>query len=509
MNQILRNYFKNNKVTNSVLDFFKVTVENEGEGEYFIKYPYPDGTLKSYNNLYPNKNQRDFTGDVDIRFEVFGFCQLPKSGKKIFITSRERDVLTLHAEGYHAVCLSLNLKNAERIIEILKNKFEEVISVLLNDVHQKYNHKNNKILKIPFISIPISSKAEDVTEYFALGNSKEDFEELIKKGISKFYKQKSYYPASDLRKIISEKDDFIIPGILPKGVMAGLVGGSDSGKSLLALQFAICYVLGKNFLGFEINGKKKVFYCSFEDDHRTLQRRFDKLTSKLSKEERSLVLTNIYITHDNAGIEGITDNHINTHPDTGLIILDTFSELMADMDINSTSNVRGVLRPFHNLLIKQDVTVLFIHHITKSSDRESRISKNSVLGSQGIEAKARVIFGMKKGNQEIRTLSIIKGNEIDDDFKTGNSHQYLKLNIENLWFEKTEYVENSSIKKESREYDWSAIFGDSLLLKSGIINELLQKKYDLNQKAAEKVIHKELANFRHPKLGWYKNPAVL
>lgn len=508
MNDALKKYFKNEKITKAVLETFQVPIHEESEGSHIITYTYQDGTIKKYNTSDPSKSTTDFIGDVDNRFEVFGIKQLPKSGEKVFITSREQDVLTLYAEGYSAICFSLNNPQAERSLRILKNRFNEVIAVFTYNPSYKHLLPNCSKHDIPHVYLPSSRNEEGFTEYLENCKSTLAFEALVSKAISKFYGQKSYYPASDLGKIISEKEDFIIPEILPKGILAGLVGGSDSGKSLLALQFAISYSLGKKFLGHQIIGNKKVLYCAFEDDHNSIKRRLDKLTSKLTSQERSHALKNIFITHDNSSYENIIEKHMEIHPDTGILILDTLSELMTDKDMNSTSGVRSAMRPIHNSLKKHELTAIFLHHLTKSSEMAGSLNKNGVLGSQGIEAKARVIFGLKKGNQAIRTLSIIKGNEIPEEFKAKSYQQYLKLNNENLWFEKSEYLKNSSIKKETQEYDWAELFGNNRLFRSGVINNLLQKKYGISQKLAEKVIHKELFNFRDSKVGWYKNPAL-
>lgn len=509
MNDALTKFFKNEKITKAILEDFKVTSHEESDGSNIISFRYVDGTIKKYNTSDPSKSTTDYNGDVDNRFEVFGYKQLSKSRKKVFITSREQDVLRLHVEGYSAVCFSLNNPHAIRALGILKRDYNEVIAVFPHNPYYKYSLTDYSKHDIPIVSLPPSSIVESITGYLECFKSTLEFDALVSKAISKFYKKKSYYPASDLGKIVSEKDDFIIPQILPKGIMAGLVGGSDSGKSLLALQFAISYVLEMKFLGHQITGNKKVLYCSFEDDHSSLKRRLVKLSSKLTKQERSHALKNIFINHDNSSFENLIEEHMQIHPNTGLVIVDTLSELIGDKDMNSNSDVRSVMRPIHNSILKHDLTVLFIHHFTKSSERVGKINKNGLLGSQGIEAKARVIFGLKKGTNSLRTLSIIKGNDITEDCKSTSSQQHLELNTENLWFKKSEYVLNTSIKKEMQKYDWPEIFGDNILLRSGIINSRLQKKYNITQKAAEKIIHTELFMFRASKVGWYKNPALL
>ena len=65
---------------------------------------------------------------------VFGFQQLPSKGDVVFITGGEKDVLSLSAHGFNAICFnSETAQIPENIIEGLQLRFRHIIILYDSD----------------------------------------------------------------------------------------------------------------------------------------------------------------------------------------------------------------------------------------------------------------------------------------------------------------------------------------------------------------------------------------
>ena len=126
----------------------------------------------------------------------FGMEQIPAKGDMLFITGGEKDVLSLYAHGFNAICF--NSETAQiptSIIESLQLRFRHII--LLYDADEtgvREAHKQSEHLveyKVLNLSLPLSgTKSEkDISDFFALGNGAKELKELLAKMFSDLYSQ--------------------------------------------------------------------------------------------------------------------------------------------------------------------------------------------------------------------------------------------------------------------------------------------------------------------------------
>ena len=126
----------------------------------------------------------------------FGMEQIPAKGDMLFITGGEKDVLSLYAHGFNAICF--NSETAQiptSIIESLQLRFRHII--LLYDADEtgvREAHKQSEHLaeyKVLSLSLPlIGTKSEkDISDFFALGNGAKELKELLAKMFSDLYSQ--------------------------------------------------------------------------------------------------------------------------------------------------------------------------------------------------------------------------------------------------------------------------------------------------------------------------------
>jgi archaellum biogenesis ATPase FlaH len=223
------------------------------------------------------------------------------------------------------------------------------------------------------------------------------------------------------RKIIESEESDKMPLIEPifpcVGVMA-VVGTSDTGKSSFLRQLAFAIAYGEsNFLGYKINAvHNRALYVTTEDDlgsiKRLLKIQFG-IPEEIEKTER------LKFIFDSDDILNRIGNEIAKVP-VDLIIIDAFADIFTGQ-LNANNEVRVFLNAYRELAIKHNCLIIFLHHTGKWTENKEP-NKNNSIGSQGFEAKLRLLVEIRKDPRDrgIRHLCIVKGNYLPDEFKRGS-----------------------------------------------------------------------------------------
>ena len=126
----------------------------------------------------------------------FGMEQLPSKGDMLFITGGEKDVLSLSARHFHAICFnSETAQIPERIIESLQLRFRHIILLYDSDATGLREAQRQvgrlSAYHVKQLQLPLKgTKAEkDISDYFALGNEEADFRGLLNTLLSQMYTQ--------------------------------------------------------------------------------------------------------------------------------------------------------------------------------------------------------------------------------------------------------------------------------------------------------------------------------
>ncbi|MBQ7984226.1 MAG: AAA family ATPase, partial [Bacteroidales bacterium] len=234
----------------------------------------------------------------------------------------------------------------------------------------------------------------------------------------------------------NEKIPFLVENLLPKIGLAALIGGSDGGKSSMLRQLGLAIVTGTDFLGWKTEGERKsVVYLSTEDDATAISsllkmqiqelyslQNYDFQNFELQKESdgtihgilESISRLHFYFNVDYFmhNIQEVIDLH---RPD--LIIIDAFGDIYQS-ELYETNKVRNFLNVFQQLAIENELCVMFLHHVGKRTE-DLAPSKNNALGSQGFEAKMRLVVELKtdKAQPQKKYFCIVKGNYLPPDKK--------------------------------------------------------------------------------------------
>ncbi len=249
-----------------------------------------------------------------------------------------------------------------------------------------------------------------------------------------------------------EVNPTLIDPIFPRTGLTVLAGSSDTGKSTFLRQLAISVVRGdETFLGWPINAvHNRVIYVSTEDDKYAISYLLNKTIEEdddIDKYENLRYVFNLDDPFEDLDI-------ILTESPADCIIIDAFSDLFPG-DMNQANKVRNFMNQFSVLAEKYGCLVIFLHHTGKRTE-DFPPSKNNLLGSQGIEGKARQVIELRRDpkDAQYRHVCIVKGNYLIDDLKT---HSY-KLLFENQYFTMTDdrvdfdnLVVNFDEKKQMKE----------------------------------------------------------
>jgi archaellum biogenesis ATPase FlaH len=174
----------------------------------------------------------------------FGLELLPVKGDSLFITGGEKDVLSLAAHGFYAICFNSETSNIPvTIIRKLKHRFKHI--VLLYDVDktglaasQKHQQQLAEF-SVKRLILPLSGDKtdKDISDYFKAGNTRKDFLQLFLEFLDTLYTETMSIlkpceidfnnPPAKAEMIISIND---VP-LGTQGNLLGITGGEGTGKS--------------------------------------------------------------------------------------------------------------------------------------------------------------------------------------------------------------------------------------------------------------------------------------
>ncbi len=198
-----------------------------------------------YIKIYRPRSEMRFlyAGDLGDNY-CFGLDQLPSKGDLLFITGGEKDVMSLAANGFHAICFnSETTLIPTSVLMLLSYRFKHII--LLYDMDKtglEVSAKRVEELKafsLKRLLLPLAGTKEekDVTDYFALGHTHDDLLKLFLNHLDSLYKE-------DMSALKSCELDFNNPppvaqmivsvNDVPLGTQGNLLcitGGEGTGKS--------------------------------------------------------------------------------------------------------------------------------------------------------------------------------------------------------------------------------------------------------------------------------------
>lgn len=198
--------------------------------------------------------------------------------------------------------------------------------------------------------------------------------------------------------------EFVIEGLVPVGLVL-LASPPKYGKSWLCLDMALSVAMGRDFLGFKTN-KSKVLYLALEDRNDRLKQRI----SQILGGEIFPAWLNLGIdsaTLDNGFIESL-DGFLHEHPETKLIIIDTFVKIRGEAKRNESaygvdSREAGVIKKFADT---HGIAVVLVTHTRKGIDPDDPFV--NITGTYGVAGAAddMIVLTKQKRGDEVTKMSV-------------------------------------------------------------------------------------------------------
>jgi KaiC/GvpD/RAD55 family RecA-like ATPase len=268
-----------------------------------------------------------------------------------------------------------------------------------------------------------------------------------------------FYTGEELLNRSTESLPVLVHPILPKVGLVALGGTSDVGKSSFLRQLAIAISSGsENFLGFTINSiHKKAIYVSTEDDDMAMGYLLNLQNKELVRPFSSY--RNLIFMFDTSNLIQKLDTMLKANP-ADLVVIDTMYDLYAG-EMNQANKIRSYLHNYHQLAKRHQCLVLLLHHTGKRTE-DLPPSKNNLLGSQGFEAKMRLVLELRsdRENHELRHLCIVKANYLPSEYKESS---YVLRFDSNMLFEDTgvrvafDDLAGAQRDREAEKQAWIAI----------------------------------------------------
>ena len=298
--------------------------------------------------------------------------------------------------------------------------------------------------------------------------------------------------ASEMIMTTSEQSPTLLEPILPRQGVVALVGSSDSGKSSLLRGLAMAVVSGKQeYIGFRLNTRyRRAIYVSTEDDQQSVGALMRRQTSSPCDLE-AMDYDGLHFIFDTDNLLATLELGLRSCvPD--VVIVDAFADLYAG-PMNENNRVRGFIQGFAQLAVKYDTLIIFLHHTGKRTETLAP-SKHNAIGSQGFEAKMRLMMELRPDpeRREIRHLCIVKGNYLPSEYKhdsfellfdqnlnytaTGNRVPFAMLKERDVDKESVEAERLELIKSLREEGKTLQEIADIIGLSTSTVHRLLQKK---------------------------------
>lgn len=437
----------------------------------------------------------------------FGMEQIPAKGDILFITGGEKDVLSLYAHGFNAICF--NSETAQiptSIIESLQLRFRHII--LLYDADEtgvRESHRQAENLaeyKVLNLSLPLSgAKSEkDISDFFALGNGAKELKELLAKMFSDLYSQ-------TMMMLRSCEIDYDNPPDISKSVVAVngvplgtqdnlfcITGGEGTGKSnyvgaILAGALGEERLPIEKTLGLEITDNPKglaVLHYDTEQSEAQLHKNLGKILRRASLTAvpefcHSLYLASLSRKDRLKLIRESMDLFHHRHGGIHLVVIDGIADLIRSAN-DETESIAIVDELYRLAGIYNTCIICVLHFIPNG------IKLRGHIGSE-LQRKAAGILSIEKDDNPeysvVKALKVRDGSPLDVPMmlfgwdKTEDMHVYRG--------------EKSKEDKEKRKTDEligvvKEAFRNSFKLTYQELCEVLMREMEIKDRTAKKYI---------------------
>lgn len=198
---------------------------------------------------------------------------------------------------------------------------------------------------------------------------------------------------------------FCIKGLLPRGLCI-LGGASKIGKSWLVLDWVDKVAKGEPVWGMKTT-QGTVLYLCLEDNLQRVQHRLYCISEEATP--NAYYATTAGTLADNL-VEQII-SFLLSHPDTVLIVVDTFQLVRGNSNDPSYAGDYQKVRKLKQIADEYGLTILLVHHVRKLDDPDPL---NRLSGTTGLSGAADAVFVLdRKNRNDNAALLICTGRDVE------------------------------------------------------------------------------------------------
>ena len=198
---------------------------------------------------------------------------------------------------------------------------------------------------------------------------------------------------------------FCIRGLLPQGLCV-LGGAPKIGKSWLVLDWCIRIARGDAVWGMETN-PGTTLYLGLEDTLQRVQHRVYCMSEEGTP--NAYFATAVGTLADD--LESQISSFLLLHPDTVLIVVDTFQMVRGNSNEPSYGGDYQDMQKLKRIADQHNITVLLVHHLRKQGDRDP---VNRLSGTTGISGAVDAVFVLdRKERAQNAALLVCTGRDVE------------------------------------------------------------------------------------------------
>ena len=455
----------------------------------------------------PKSKLRFLYGGEKVDDYVFGFQQLPSKGDMIFITGGEKDVLSLTAHGFNAICFnSESAQIPENIIEGLQLRFRHIIILYDSDEtgirEAKRQTEALTQYKVLSLTLPLQgNKSEkDVSDYFALGNGSEDLKALLSDMFTQMYAQTMMILQSceiDYDNPPDASKSVVAVNGVPLGTQDNLfciTGGEGTGKSnyiaaILAGTLGTERLDAEQTLGLEVTPNPKglaVLHYDTEQSEAQLHKNLGKTLRRASLTSvpdfyHSLYLASLSRKDRLKLIRESMDLFHHKHGGIHLVVIDGIADLIRSA--NDETESIAIVDELYRLAGIYNTCIICVLHFVPNG-----IKLRGHIGSE-LQRKAAGILSIEKDeNPEysvVKALKVRDGSPLDVPMTLFGWDKALEMHVY-----RGEKSKEDKDKRKSNELHTviREAFCSATRLSYQQLCEILMRELDIKDRTAKKYI---------------------
>ena len=383
----------------------------------------------------PKSKLRFLYGGEKVNDYVFGFQQLPSKGDVVFITGGEKDVLSLSAHGFNAICFnSETAQIPENIIEGLQLRFRHIIILYDSDETgiREAKRQTDALAQYKVLSLTLplqGGKSEkDISDFFALGNEAKNLKVLLNDMFTNMYAQTMMILQSceiDYDNPPDASKSVVAVNGVPLGTQDNLfciTGGEGTGKSnyiaaILAGTLGRERLKAEQTLGLEVTANPKglaVLHYDTEQSEAQLYKNLEKTLRRAGVKSvpefyHSLYLASLSRKDRLKIIRESMDLFHHKHGGIHLVVIDGIADLIRSA--NDETESIAIVDELYRLAGIYNTCIICVLHFVPNG-----IKLRGHIGSE-LQRKAAGILSIEKDDNPeysvVKALKVRDGSPLD------------------------------------------------------------------------------------------------